>query len=429
MITLNVFSVVDLVAVLISTHVLLVFFHRSVRVTKRRVDLLFTAVMLLVWLEGIFVLASDNVVPAGVAAVSVPHAAERTLLWYQLMYSAGTLLMATLTHFALRYAHSRHLRGWRVAWLYIGSCALIPLYFTDAFLTVRTEPLQPTSGWLCAVPWQPDSGPGSAVFLVLWLAANVYIHWLLWQGRSSGARMSIFDQRNFVWCGITVWGVGGLSSLVLAAFGYAGVDPAMFLITVAMVVLAIGLAEEHLRSELRSGFIKQVFGRYVTEDVVEQLLEDPRGLELGGEKRVVSVMMSDIRGFTAAAERLPPERVVELLNIYLGAMAEVIAEHRGTINEFIGDGILAIFGAPIRRVDATESAVHCALAMQLAMPEVNAQLARLGIPAIEMGIGIKFRNKQSKSGRITARWQSWAGGRLSVRSIRRFVDCPESTRT
>ena len=388
MIVINTFSLIDLVAVIISTHVLLVFFHRSVRVTKRRIDLLFTAVMFIVWGEALFVLASDNVVPAGVSAESVPNAAARTLLWYRLMYAAGTLLMATLTHFALRYAHSRQLSGWRVAWLYAGALALVPLYFTDAFLIARTSPLQPTSGWLCAAPWQPDSGPGGAVFIILWLAVNVYIHWLLWHRPRPAVRGNFFEQRNFVWCGVTLWGVGGLNSMVLAACGYAGVDPTMFLIAAAMVVLAIGLAEDHRRTEVRNGFIKQVFGRYVTDDVVEKLLEDPRGLELGGEKRVVSVMMSDLRAFTAIAERLSPEQVVELLNVYLGAMSEVIAQHQGTINEFIGDGILAVFGAPIRREDATESAVRCALAMQLEMSRVNPQLAGLGIPPLEMGIGI-----------------------------------------
>jgi len=140
--------------------------------------------------------------------------------------------------------------------------------------------------------------------------------------------------------------------------------------------------------EVRNAFIKQVFSRYVTDDVVENLLENPQGLDLGGENRIVSVLMSDIRGFTANAERLRPEQVVELLNIYLGAMAEVITKYRGTINEFIGDGILAIFGAPIKREDSTECAVACAVAMQLAMVDVNAQMARLGVPQLEMGIGI-----------------------------------------
>ena len=81
MIVINLFSVVDLVAAIVSTHVLLVFFYRSVRVTRRTIDLLFTAVMFFVWLVAVIVLASDNVVPAGVPADSIPNAAERLKLW------------------------------------------------------------------------------------------------------------------------------------------------------------------------------------------------------------------------------------------------------------------------------------------------------------------------------------------------------------
>jgi class 3 adenylate cyclase len=388
MIGINVFSLVDLLAVIISTHVLLVFLYRWARVTRRRVDLLFSGVMLLVLCESFFVLASDNVIPAGVAAASVSGAASRTLLWYRLMYIAGTLLMATLTHFTLRYAQSQHLSGWRVAWLYIGALAITPLYFSDEFLRVRDSPLQSTSGWLCAVPWQPDSGRWTFLFILLWLAVNVYIHWLLWRRPYASSRGSVLDQRNFVWCGVALWGVAGLVSTLLGSSGYAGVDPTMFLVTGAMVVLAIGLAEDHRHSEVRNGFITEVFGRYVARDVVEKLLDDPNGLKLGGEKRVVSVLMCDLRGFTIIAERLPPERVVEMLNIYLSSMAEVVTAHRGIINDFIGDGILAMFGAPIRRDDFTESAVRCAIAMQSAMKDVNERIAQFGVPPLDMGIGI-----------------------------------------
>lgn len=388
MIGINLFSVIDVLALIISTQVLLVFLYRSVRVTKRKIDWLFTGVMAIVALQVGLVLISDNIVPAGTAADSVPDAPVLTLFVYRLMYASATLLLAMLTHFIVRYAQSSHLRGLRVIWLYVGAAALIPLYFTDSFLVMRTSPLQPTSGWLCAVPWQPDSGPLTSVFIALWLAVNGYLHWLLRRRPRPTGRGGIFDQQNFVWCGIALWGAGGLLTMLLAAFGYAGVDPSMFLCAGSMAVLAIGLSEDHIRAEARSGFIKQVFGRYVTDDVVEKLLESPGGLDLGGERRVVSVMLSDLRGFTALAERLTPEKVVELLNHYLGVMSEVITEHHGTINEFVGDGILAIFGAPIARNDDAENAVRCAVAMQLAMTRVNVDVVRMGISPIEMGIGI-----------------------------------------
>ena len=138
----------------------------------------------------------------------------------------------------------------------------------------------------------------------------------------------------------------------------------------------------------RNDFIKQVFGRYVTDDVVQNLLDTPQGLDLGGQRRVVTILMSDLRGFTALAERLSPEQVVELLNVYLGVMAEIITRYHGLIDEFIGDAILAVFGATIHRGDNAEQAVACGLAMQLAMEEVNRRLRPLGVPELEMGIGV-----------------------------------------
>jgi len=140
--------------------------------------------------------------------------------------------------------------------------------------------------------------------------------------------------------------------------------------------------------ELRNGFIREVFGRYITDDVVNTLLASPAGLQLGGEKRKITILISDVRGFSSLCERLTPEQVVTILNIYLGAMAEVIERYRGSINEFIGDAILAVFGAPIAAEDNAERAVACALAMQLAMDGVNATLTGMGLPALEMGIGV-----------------------------------------
>jgi adenylate cyclase len=140
--------------------------------------------------------------------------------------------------------------------------------------------------------------------------------------------------------------------------------------------------------ELRNGFIREVFGRYITDDVVNTLLASPAGLQLGGEKRKITILISDLRGFSSLCERLTPEQVVSILNIYLGAMAEVIEEYRGSINEFIGDAILAVFGAPIAGEDHPERAVACALAMQLAMDAVNDRLREQGLPALEMGIGV-----------------------------------------
>ena len=152
--------------------------------------------------------------------------------------------------------------------------------------------------------------------------------------------------------------------------------------------ITINKAQEQVALQKKAEQVRATFGRYLSDDVVSVLLEQPEALKLGGEKRKLSILMSDLRGFSNISERFPPERVVEFLNIYLGYMADVITTYNGTIDEFIGDAILVIFGAPFLREDDASRAVACAVAMQQAMKTVNAELADGGFPALEMGIGI-----------------------------------------
>jgi len=135
-------------------------------------------------------------------------------------------------------------------------------------------------------------------------------------------------------------------------------------------------------------FIRKTFGRYLSEEVVDNLIDTPDGLKLGGEKREVTVLMADLRGFTSLSERLPAETIVDMINIYLGVMTEVIQRYMGTINEFIGDAILAFFGAPVQRDDDATRAVRCAVEMQQAMHKVNKRYRELKYPQVKIGIGI-----------------------------------------
>ncbi len=148
------------------------------------------------------------------------------------------------------------------------------------------------------------------------------------------------------------------------------------------------LLESQQQLEIRNRFIRQTFGRYLSDDVVDRILESPEGMKLGGEKRRVTIMMSDLRGFTAMSERLPAETVVSIINIYLETMTEIIFKYQGTIDEFIGDSILVIFGAPIKRDNDAHRAVACAMEMQLTMKDVNERNRKEGYPEVEQGIGI-----------------------------------------
>lgn len=144
----------------------------------------------------------------------------------------------------------------------------------------------------------------------------------------------------------------------------------------------------HLALRRLNQFVRQLFGRYVDNEIVSQLLDKQEGLAIGGEKRRVTVLMADLRGFTTVAERLSPESVVKMINNYLTVMTDVIMAGGGTIDEFIGDAILVLFGAPVERPDHARAAVTCALRMHLAMGEVNGRNAAEGLPLVEMGVGI-----------------------------------------
>jgi len=135
-------------------------------------------------------------------------------------------------------------------------------------------------------------------------------------------------------------------------------------------------------------FIRSTFGRYVSPEVAQALLASPEAQRLGGEKREVTVLMSDLRGYTRFAELGDAQAVMAVLNEVLARMTDVIIAHGGTINEFIGDAIFAIFGAPLAHPDHAERAAAAAIAMQRAMADVNEAHAQRGLPRFEMGVGI-----------------------------------------
>ena len=148
------------------------------------------------------------------------------------------------------------------------------------------------------------------------------------------------------------------------------------------------LMEEREKLSEMAALLKKMFGRYLSTEVMNSLIEDPSTLELGGERRRVTIMMTDLRGFTALSERLEPEQVVQMLNAYFEIMVEVVLKYKGTINEIIGDALLIIFGAPQEMPDRSQQAIACAIEMQNAMVEVNKQNRTQGLPELEMGIGL-----------------------------------------
>ncbi len=150
----------------------------------------------------------------------------------------------------------------------------------------------------------------------------------------------------------------------------------------------IDAQKKALELDVRNKFMRNVFGRYMTDDVVNNLLDSPEGLDLGGKKQTVTIMMSDLRGFTSLSERYSADEIISYLNSYLEAMINVIMSHQGTIIEIIGDGIFVVFGAPVYYPDHAQKSLACAIDMQLAMQTFNEKNVLNSLPSVEMGIGL-----------------------------------------
>jgi adenylate cyclase len=134
--------------------------------------------------------------------------------------------------------------------------------------------------------------------------------------------------------------------------------------------------------------MKQLFGQYVSRDVYQQLVSNPALARLGGQRREMTVLFSDIRNFTMASEREEPEDIVRMLNEYFTRMVDIVFKHKGTLDKFVGDMVMALFGAPLDDAHHGEHAVDAALEMIDELHRLNEHWAAEGRPALDIGIGI-----------------------------------------
>jgi adenylate cyclase len=134
--------------------------------------------------------------------------------------------------------------------------------------------------------------------------------------------------------------------------------------------------------------VAKLFGRYVSRDVHAQLMANPELAELGGKRREMSVLFSDIRGFTSVTERGDPEELVRQLNEYFSRMVEIVFKHKGTVDKFVGDMVMALFAAPLDDPDHAEHAVEAAEEMVKVLGELNRDWAARGMAQLDIGIGV-----------------------------------------
>jgi adenylate cyclase len=180
---------------------------------------------------------------------------------------------------------------------------------------------------------------------------------------------------------------GWTSVAVVALRGGTWLNMVQPLSAMAFALFA-GTAYRYFVEDYQKRVVKRLFGRYVSKDVFEQLLAHPDRAELGGKRREMSVLFSDIRGFTTVTEQGNPEELVAQLNEYFSRMVDVVFRHKGTVDKFVGDMVMALYGAPLDDAEHAEHAVAAAIDMVRELGELNRGWAARGMAQLDIGVGI-----------------------------------------
>jgi len=160
---------------------------------------------------------------------------------------------------------------------------------------------------------------------------------------------------------------------------------------ISAVAAQTAIAVENVRAHerlAREEVARANYGRFLPEYVVKQMLENPESFKLGGVLQTITILFADIRGFTRISEHAPPEKIVQLLNRYFSAMTDIIFAHGGTLDKYLGDGLMALFGAPTTTPKDAANALSAAVAMQRRMIGINVELIEEGFAEIGIGIGL-----------------------------------------
>ena len=160
---------------------------------------------------------------------------------------------------------------------------------------------------------------------------------------------------------------------------------------ISAVAAQTAIAVENVRAHERLAkeeVARANYSRFLPEYVVKQMLDNPDSFKLGGVTQTITILFADIRGFTRISEHAAPERIVDLLNRYFSAMTDIIFAHGGTLDKYLGDGLMALFGAPAATPKDAANALSAAVAMQRRMISINAELREEGFPEIGVGIGL-----------------------------------------
>jgi len=189
-----------------------------------------------------------------------------------------------------------------------------------------------------------------------------------------------------------------IASSVVLGFVYIFVIVALFQKGIAVNIVHINAAWIFSTSSLfgyrffvsdrEKREMRNLFSKYVSQDVLEEILRNPSKVSLGGEEREITVLFSDIRGFTTLSEQTTPKELVRILNTYFSAMTKEILRYNGVLDKYIGDAIMAFWGAPIGDPRQADNALRASLGMVKALAELNKEFKKKGDPEIKIGIGL-----------------------------------------
>jgi adenylate cyclase len=178
-------------------------------------------------------------------------------------------------------------------------------------------------------------------------------------------------------------------ALALWAFAFQDLLLPMAAPLSSVVVAFAGLATYRgIVEERRARTTRQMFSKYVSKQIVDEILKDPNAVKLGGEVKETTILFSDVRGFTAMSEKLSAPQVVEVLNEYLTAMVDIVIANGGTLDKYVGDAIMAVWGSPLYDPQHRQNAVRTAVQMMEVLQELQAKWQAEGKPHIDIGIGL-----------------------------------------
>lgn len=198
----------------------------------------------------------------------------------------------------------------------------------------------------------------------------------------------------FLFNGVLAWAIAILALLGVVYFSLsqafdAGLLIGLWSVFTTMVTGLILASAYRYRVEGKDRrFISKAFGHYVSPQVLTELKANPKKLALGGEKAVLTMLFSDLEGFTSLSEHLPPENVVKFLNLHMSAMTKIIYRHGGTVQSFMGDGIFAFWGAPVRNPDQAILACRAAIEMQAENKRLEPELKAAGYVPVKLRVGL-----------------------------------------